>query len=81
MSFAQLKAKAFEDKDKENLVKLLNLLHTKISGLDGKEAFEYFRLMQWAQQSLLPKVNDHIIGEPVVHEIPEEPKKKSKAKK
>ena len=79
MSMQALKAKSFEEKDKENLVKLLNLIHTKISGLDGKEAFEYRDLMAWAQQVLLVKVNQGIIGEPKVHEIPEKKKRKSKS--
>lgn len=79
MSMQELKAKSFEEKDKENLVKLLNLVHTKISNLDGKEAFEYRDLMAWAQQTLLVKVNQGIMGEPKVHSLPEETEKKKPA--
>lgn len=68
MSLGTLKAKSFEDVDKENLVKLLNLIHLKISNLNGKEAFEYFQLMNWAQQSLLPKIDANIMGVPKLHE-------------
>jgi len=74
MSFAELKAKSFEDKDVEQFTKLLNMMHSKISDLDGKEAFEYFKLMQWAQQVALPKIKEHVVGEPKVHEIQEESK-------
>lgn len=83
MSFPSLKKNSFEEKDKSNLVKLLNLVHNKIDNLNGKEAFEYRDLMAWAQQVLLTKVNDNILGDPVIHELPEkEPKaKKSKTKK
>lgn len=63
MSFEQLKEKSFDEQDKEKLIKLLNLMHTKISNLNGKEAFEYRDLMGWAQQVLLKKVNNHIMGE------------------
>lgn len=75
----QMKAKAFEDADKENLVKLLNLTHSKIKDLSGKEAFEYFQLMSWAQKVLLVKVSQNIMGDIKVHEI-EEPVKKSSKK-
>jgi len=81
MSIEQLKAKAFEDKDKEKLVELLNLIHVKISNLNGKEAFEYFKLMQWAQQVLLVKVNQNIMGEMKVHEAPLPEKKATKKAK
>ena len=84
MSFAELKAKSFEDKDVEQFTKLLNLMHTKITNLDGKEAFEYFKLMQWAQQTALPKIKDHVLGEPKIitpEEDKKEPKKKAKSKK
>lgn len=78
MSFQQLKAKSFEEKDVENFAKLLNLMHTKISGLDGKEAFEYFKLMSWAQQTMMPKIKDHVLGEPIIHE--QEPQETEESK-
>ncbi len=68
MSFEQLAAKSFSEKDVENFVKLINLTHTKISGLDGTEALEYFRLAQWAQKTMVPKLKAHILGEPKIHE-------------
>lgn len=71
MSIAELKAKSFEEVDKENLIKLLNLIHLKISNLSGKESFEYYQLMSWAQQVLLPKINDNIMGVPQLHETKE----------
>ena len=82
MSFADLKNKSFEEKDIENFVKLLNLVHSRISGLDGKEAFEYFKLTSWAQQTVLPKMKAHVLGEPRIHEAKEtkEVKKETKAK-
>lgn len=76
-----MKQKTFEEKDKENLVKLLNMMHSKIQNLDGKEALEYHKLLSWAQQILLKKINDNIMGEMKVHEIPEEKSEKPKAKK
>jgi len=78
MSFNELKQKSFEEKDVEQFASLLNLMHNKVNNLDGKEAFEYFKLMQWAQQSMMPKIKSHIMGEPKVHE--QEPKKETKAK-
>ena len=81
MSFAELKAKSFEEQDKEKLVKLLNLMHTKVGGLDGKEAIEYVQLMQWAKQSLYSKIESHVLGEPKIIETEEPKPKKTKSKK
>ncbi len=75
MSLQELKAKSFEEKDRDNLVRLLNLIHSKIANLDGKEAFEYRDLMAWAQQVLLVKVNQGIMGDFKVHSLPEEESK------
>ena len=69
MSFEKLKSKTFSESDAEQFVKLLNMMHTKVTGLNGKEAFEYFKMMQWAQQSMLPKIKELVLGEPKVHEL------------
>jgi hypothetical protein len=66
--FKELKEKSFEEADVEKLVKLLNLVHTKISGLSGEEAFEYFKLMAWAQNTVLNKMKAHVLGEPKIVE-------------
>ena len=79
MSFQELKTKSFEEKDVEQFAKLLNMVHLHISGLDGKEAFEYFKLMSWAQQTAMPKIKAHVMGEPkIVEAPPEEPKKRGR---
>ena len=70
----------FEEKDVEKMVKLMNLTHNRITGLDGKEAFEYRDLMAWAQQILVPRMKDLIVGDVKVHEA-QPPEKVSKAKK
>ena len=74
MSLQSLKEKSFEEKDVEQFAKLLNLMHDHITGLDGKKAFEYFKLMSWAQQAMMPKLKAHVLGEPKIHEIDEEKK-------
>jgi len=74
MSFEKLKAKSFEEADEKQLVKLVNLVHKKIGDLSGEEAFEYFKLMAWVQNTLIPKVKDNIVGDPVIHEAEKENK-------
>lgn len=79
MSFAELKAKSFEEKDVENFASLVNLMHTRIAGLSGKEAFEYFKLMQWAQHHMLPKIKQNVMGDPKIV-TPEKDNKENKKK-
>jgi hypothetical protein len=79
MSLEEIKEKAFEDKDLDKIASLLNLMHGHVTGLDGKQAFEYFKVMQWAQQSLIPKMKANIVGEIKVHEAPKKPKKSKKS--
>jgi len=68
MSFEELAKKSFSEKDVESFVKLLNMMHLKVAGLDGKEALEYFKLLQWAQSTMMPKIKSHVMGEPKIHE-------------
>lgn len=81
MSLQKLKEHSFEEADVEQFAKLLNLMHEHVNGLDGKKAFEYFKLMSWAQQKMMPKIKAHVLGEPKIHESEEEQPKKAKAKK
>lgn len=76
MSLGALKEHSFDETDVEQFAKLLNLTHEHVSNLDGKKAFEYFKLMSWAQQKMMPKIKAHVMGEPKVHEIPSEEKSK-----
>ena len=47
----------FTDKDKENLIRLLNLVAQKASfTVEVKEMIEFVKLLNWAQVDLLPKI-------------------------
>lgn len=52
----------FLEEDKEKLVKFLNMVATKakFNDMSTQEIIEYFRLLNFMQATLLPKVNDHI---------------------
>ena len=54
--------KTFNEKDAEKLVGLLNFIakNAKFKDLDVSQVIEFFRLLNWAQTDLLPKVEANI---------------------
>lgn len=59
---------AFKDKDKENLVRLLNFIADKAKFKIGvKEAIEFYGLLSWAQKELLQKIDANIAEVIKVH--------------
>lgn len=79
----ELKRGSFDEKDKEKLVEFLNFISENAEfNLGVKEVVSFFNLLSWAQNVLLKKINENIMGTPKVIE-PEaetEPKKSGKKK-
>jgi hypothetical protein len=81
MSLNNLKETSFEEKDKENLVEFLNFIAKKAKfEVDVQEVIKFHGLLSWAQQSLLKKINQNILGEVKLHENVLPPKEKAKSK-
>ena len=59
-----------KEKDKENLVKLLNMIADKaeFNGMRVKDIIETFSLLAWAQKELVPKIDANILEVVAVHE-------------
>lgn len=64
--------KHFSEEDKQKVVQFLNMV-AKNATFEMKTAdiIEYFKLLSWMQQSLLPKIESHYFEVIRVHE-PEE---------
>lgn len=73
MSLQELQAKSFSEQDTKNLIKFLNLVHTKIDGLNAEQAIDYVQLMGWAKNVVLPKMQAHLMGEPKIVESTDVP--------
>ena len=59
----------FSEEDKEKLVEFLNMVATKAKfEIDTKEVIQYFKLLSYMQQTILPKINSHILEVIAVHE-------------
>lgn len=53
---------SFKERDKDNLVDLLNFLGTKARfDLTTQEVIKFFGLLAWAQKELVPKIDQHIL--------------------
>lgn len=52
----------FSEKDKEQVVKFLNMVakHARFN-LDTNELIEYFKLLAHMQQTILPKIDRHVL--------------------
>lgn len=52
----------FSEKDKERVVKFLNMVakHARFN-LDTNELIEYFKLLAHMQQTILPKIDRHVL--------------------
>ena len=54
--------KNFNDDDKQKVVKFLNMVASNARfDLDTAEIIEYFKLLSFMQQNLLPKINSHCL--------------------
>lgn len=73
----------FKEDDKKKLVDFLNFVakKAKFSDLDIKEVIEFYGLLSFCQQTLMKKINDHIVEVVKIHEpIVPEPEKKARAR-
>ena len=68
--------KHFSEKDAEKLVGLLNFIGTnaKFKELDVKQVIEFYRILNWAQTELLPKVQANIFEIQEVKQMKKAPK-------
>lgn len=75
---------SFKERDKENLIDLLNFLGEKARfDLNTKEVIKFFGLLAWAQKELVPKVDQHILEVKRIVQAPQpspepEPKKRGR---
>lgn len=68
---------SFTEDDKKKFVEFLNMVASKAEfTLNTKEIIEYYKLISHMQQSVLPKIQDHIFE--VVKVTEPEPKEKPK---
>ena len=71
----------FNEEDKQKVVNFLNMVAQKAEfKLNTQEVIEYFKLLAYMQQSIIPKIDSHILEIIKVVE-PEKPQKKSGSKK
>ena len=54
--------KNFTDEDKDKVIEYLNTVANKavFNNMTTKDIIEYFRLLNYMQVELLPKINDHV---------------------
>lgn len=75
---------SFNEKDKEKLTEFLNFIAKKGKfEVDVEDTIKFFKLLSWAQQSLMMKISGNIISDIKEHKdiVPvKEPKKASKKK-
>jgi hypothetical protein len=82
----QLQKNAFDEKDPEKLVELLNFMteYAKFE-IGVKETIKFYSLLSWSQTVLLEKIKANVMGPPKVISPetpePEESPKPSKGKK
>lgn len=70
----------FSEKDKEMLIEFLNLVAQKAKfEMDTNEIIKYFKALSYMQQTLVPKVDRHILE--VVRVVEQEPEEKPKKKR
>lgn len=63
----------FKDEDKEKIVKFLNMVATKAEfKMNTKEVIDYFKLLSYMQQELLPKIDANIFEVKSIKEDKEE---------
>lgn len=53
--------KHFTESDKEKVIEFLNIVAKKAQfNMNTSEIIEYFKLLSYMQQSILPKIHNHI---------------------
>lgn len=64
----------FKEDDKEKVIKFLNLVASKARfDLNTQEVIEYFKLLSYMQQELIPKIDSNMMGDIKITEAaPEE---------
>lgn len=61
--------KHFGEEDKQKVVQFLNMVAKNATfEMKTTEIIEYFKLLSWMQQSLLPKIESHYFEVIMVHE-------------
>jgi len=77
--------KSFSESDKDQVIDFLNLIAEKAEfKLSTKEVIKYYKLLAHMQQTILPKINSHIMEiKKVIKPEPkkEEPKKRGRKPK
>lgn len=72
----------FKEEDKQKLIEFLNMVATKANfNLNTQEVISYYKLLSYMQQTLLPKINGHILEVVKVVEPEEKPKPTRSRKK
>lgn len=77
----------FKEEDKKKVVDFLNFVANKAKfEVNVKETIEFYSLLSYCQQTLLKKINAHVLDDIKVHEpeseeVPEEVKKKTRTRK
>ena len=65
-------SKNFTEEDKDKLVEFLNVVAKKAEfKMNTQDVIQYFKLLSFMQQTLLPKVDSHILEVKQVVEAPE----------
>jgi hypothetical protein len=72
----------FKEEDKEKVVEFLNFVakNAKFSDLAIPDVIKFYGLLSFCQQTLLKKINSHIVDSIKIHTPPEPEPKKSRAK-
>ena len=72
----------FTEEDKTKVVSFLNMIAAKAKfELDTKEVIEYFKLLSYMQQTILPKIDANILEVNKIVEPPKEESEEVKPKK
>lgn len=59
----------FKDEDKKKVIDFLNLVATKAQfTMSTAEIIQYFKLLSYMQQELLPKIDANVLEVKAVHE-------------
>lgn len=68
---------SFTEADQEKAIELLNFVakNAVFKELETNQVIEYFKLLSWAQQELVPKLKANVLEVKAVREQKPEPKK------
>jgi hypothetical protein len=72
----------FSSEDKQKVIEYLNIIAKKaVFTLNTQEVIEYFKLISFMQQVLIPKIDNNILEVSRVFEAPKEEVSKEESKK